>query len=136
MDGIKDTRVGSEVDRGLDNGQRKRTSIALELVGAPLAMFLDEPTSGVDSTTSLEICSILREVADRTQMTVAMVIHQPRVEIWNALDELLLLGKGGVTIYQGPQHKAKKYFEEQLGVVFPPESNPRRRHHRLDRKSK
>ena len=63
---VKDTPIGTELDRGLNNGQRKLTSIGVELVAAPLAMFLDEPTSGLDSTTSLEICSILREIADRT----------------------------------------------------------------------
>lgn len=121
---VKDIPVGNELNRGLDNGQRKRTSMGVELASAPLAMFLDEPTSGLDATTSLEICAVLREIADRTKLTVAMVIHQPRVEIWQALDEILLIGKGGVTVYQGPQQEAQEYFTKNCHVTFPPSSNP------------
>jgi ABC-type multidrug transport system ATPase subunit len=73
----------------------------MELAAAPLALFLDERTSGLDATAAMDVCNLLRDIAQETGITVAMVIHQPRVEIWNHLDDILLLGPGGKTVYLG-----------------------------------
>lgn len=117
------TVIGSETERGISGGQRKRVSIGVELASAPLLLFLDEPTSGLDSTTSLELVHMLKTIAVAANITVAMVVHQPRVEIWNALDDLLILGVGGRTIYRGPQKVAEEYFTN-AGVAFHPTHNP------------
>jgi len=117
------TVIGSETERGISGGQRKRVSIAVELVSAPLLLFLDEPTSGLDSTTSLELMQALKSIAVAANITIAMIVHQPRVEIWNALDDLLILGVGGRTIYRGPQKDAEAYFAG-VGVEFQPTHNP------------
>ncbi len=61
------------------------------------------PSIGLDSTAALEVCAVLKDIAAVTGITVAMVIHQPRVEIWESLDDLLLLAPGGKTVYLGPQ---------------------------------
>jgi ABC-type multidrug transport system ATPase subunit len=89
---VCDTPVGDENMRGVSGGQRKRTNVGLELAAAPLALFLDEPTSGLDSTSALVLCDVLQQLARRAGVTVAMVIHQPRPEIFDALDELLVSG--------------------------------------------
>jgi ABC-type multidrug transport system ATPase subunit len=115
--------VGTETERGISGGQRKRVSIGVELASAPLMLLLDEPTSGLDSTTSLELVNTLKTVAASANITVVMVIHQPRLEIWDALDELLILGKGGRTVYKGPQASAQAYFQS-AGVQFDPHHNP------------
>ena len=104
---IQDVRVGDESKRGVSGGQRKRCNLGMEIAAAPtlLLLLLDEPTSGLDSTAALAICELLndRDLAHVSSLTVAMVIHQPRQEIWSKLDELLLLAPGGLAVYQGPQ---------------------------------
>lgn len=78
----------------------------------------------MDSTAALEICQVLKDLARVSSLTVAMVIHQPRVEIWNQLDELLLLAPGGLTVYQGPQKLAVDYFASRFDVHMAPHENP------------
>ena len=116
--------VGDAASTGLNGGKRKALSIATELVAAPGAIFLDEPTTGLDAATSLSLCQVLKDIAVRANVSVAMVVHQPRVEIFNALDELLILGPQGYTVYQGPQAEAVKYFETVGQVTFLPHQNP------------
>ncbi len=60
-------------------------------------LFLDEPTSGLDSTSSMEVCACLKKVAD-LGLTVITVIHQPRYEIFTAIDDVLLLGSGAFSL--------------------------------------
>lgn len=120
---IADSIVGDELVRGISGGQRKRVNIALELAADPLVLFLDEPTSGLDSTGSLQVCSALTRIA-RLGITVALVLHQPRYEIFAAFDDLLILGKGGRTVYLGPVAEALPYFEAQLGLPCPRFVNP------------
>ena len=122
--GVRDVVIGDEDSRGVSGGQRKRASIAVELAGAPLAVFLDEPTSGLDSATALTVCGAMQRVAEQAMIPVAMVIHQPRREIWETLDELLLLAPGGLTAYQGPRSGLEKYLKQAVGVVIPPNLNP------------
>jgi ABC-type multidrug transport system ATPase subunit len=72
-------------------------------------LILDEPTSGLDSTTSIEVLGYLQKLS-KTGMTIASVIHQPRYEIYEMFDDVLLLGKGGKVVYQGPGKDALDYF--------------------------
>ena len=81
-----------------------------------------QPTSGLDSTSSLQLTKALRATA-KQGITVAAVLHQPRWEMFCLFDDVLLLGKGGYTVYLGPAVEAKPYFE-RLGYVFPAEVNP------------
>lgn len=121
---VKYTRIGDEAERGVSGGQRKRVNIGIELAAAPLALFLDEPTSGLDATNAKEVCTTLENIATSTNLTVVMVLHQPRPEIWNALHSILLLAPGGRTVYQGPQRLCQPYFEKHLGVEFARMENP------------
>jgi ABC-type multidrug transport system ATPase subunit len=95
----------------LSGGQRKRTNIGIELAAAPAAIFLDEPTSGLDASKALEVCNTLRDIANMGVLVVT-VIHQPRFDIYEQFDELILLAKGGFTAYVGPREYATAYFKE------------------------
>lgn len=120
---IRHELIGDETKRGISGGQRKRVNIGMELVAQPSVLFLDEPTSGLDATASLQVCGILRRVAEEAGMTVISVIHQPRYDIFTMFHDVLLLGKGGRTVYLGPTADALTYFEG-LGFIMPPKCNP------------
>ncbi|KAJ3014597.1 hypothetical protein HKX48_005071 [Thoreauomyces humboldtii] len=111
LENIMNSIVGDEVTRGISGGQRKRVNIGMELVAAPVCLMLDEPTSGLDSATSFEVCKLLHTIAREQRMTIAAVVHSPSPTAFEQFDDLLLLGKGGRTVYMGPRDRAAKYFE-------------------------
>ena len=117
---VKDSLVGDTGAPVISGGQRKRVSIGIELAAAPMALFLDEPTSGLDSTSASSIIMTLKALS-HLGITVVTIIHQPRHEIFDALDSLLLLG-GGRLLYSGQQTDVRGYFE-QCGFNFPKEGN-------------
>ena len=117
---VKDSLVGDTGASIISGGERKRVSIGIELAAAPMALFLDEPTSGLDSTSASSIVMTLKALS-RLGITVVSIIHQPRREIFDALDSLLLLGEGRL-LYSGQQTDVQEYFE-QCGFKFPKEGN-------------
>jgi ABC-type multidrug transport system ATPase subunit/ABC-type multidrug transport system permease subunit len=106
---VKDSHIGSIGMRGISGGERKRTAVANELVTAPSILFLDEPTSGLDATTSLVLVDMLRKLCDRG-MTIICCIHQPRDDIFQLFDRLLLL-QNGRTAYFGAVSECHTYLE-------------------------
>lgn len=118
---VANSLVGSTAKPVISGGQRKRVSIGMELAAAPMALFLDEPTSGLDATSSLSIMRTLKAIS-RLGITVVSIIHQPREEIFDAIDDLILLGNGRM-IYQGKENKVQQHFES-AGYVFPARANP------------
>ena len=118
---VQNSRVGSTAAPVISGGERKRVSIGMELAAAPMALFLDEPTSGLDATSASSIMSILKAVSS-SGITVVTIIHQPRHEIFEALDSILLLGAGRV-IYAGKEAQAQAYFED-CGFSFADGHNP------------
>ncbi|XP_048580933.1 putative white-brown complex homolog protein 30 [Nematostella vectensis] len=123
LERIQDSQIGDETNRGISGGQRKRVNIGMELVVDPTLLFLDEPTSGLDSTSSLSVLNALRAVAERGRLTIVCVIHQPRFEIFRMFHNLLFLGPGGRTVFQGSVDKAEEYFQ-RLGFEKPLNVNP------------
>lgn len=121
LDHVKDSLVGSPAKPVVSGGQRKRVSIGMELVAAPMALFLDEPTSGLDATAAGSVMRILSALS-RIGLTIITIIHQPRQEIFESIDDLILLGNGRL-IYQGKGHDAEAYFEN-AGFRFPRPCNP------------
>jgi len=119
---IQHSIVGSVEKRGISGGQRKRVNIGLELAACPIVLFLDEPTSGLDATTSLGIVGCLKNLTT-LGMTITMSIHQPRYSLFTLFDDVLLLGVGGRTVFQGPSKAAVPYFQG-MGFVMPPNENP------------
>jgi ABC-type multidrug transport system ATPase subunit len=121
---IRDHLIGnstSAVSAGISGGERKRTAVAVELVVRPSLLLLDEPTSGLDATTARSLMVTWRGLATLGH-SVAVVIHQPRTDIFKMLDHLLLLSKGRV-VYDGPPSSARRYLEGIPGVgALPPET--------------
>ncbi|MFB7907147.1 FHA domain-containing protein [Kitasatospora sp. NPDC056076] len=98
-----------QVIASLSGGQRKRVSIALELLTKPSLLFLDEPTSGLDPGMERSVMQLLRGLADDGR-TVVVVTHS--VLSLNVCDRLLVLAPGGRTAYYGPPTEALAYFGE------------------------
>lgn len=121
IDHIQEKIVGGVEARGISGGQRKRVNIGLELAAQPTLLFLDEPTSGLDSTSSLAVVYSLKKMCE-LGMTCIMVIHQPRYSLFTLFDDVLLLGKGGNTVYLGDSGAAKTYFDD-LGFVMDKDEN-------------
>ncbi|TKX26041.1 SNQ2-like protein 1 [Elsinoe australis] len=118
---VQHSLVGDARKPIISGGQRKRLSIGIELAAAPMAIFLDEPTTGLDATSAVSIMRLLKTISGLGVTTVA-IIHQPREEIYNAFDSLLLLAEGK-QLYSGPTNMCEGYFTNQ-GFHFPPRSNP------------
>jgi ABC-type multidrug transport system ATPase subunit len=106
---VAETVVGDELVRGLSGGQLKRLSIGVELVTLPALMFLDEPTTGLDSTSALEVMHAVRNLANQNR-TIITTIHQPSDDIFELFDKVLLLAEGGRVIYFGASTKAAHFF--------------------------
>eukprot|EP00257_Ricinus_communis_P023765 XP_015583835.1 ABC transporter G family member 39 isoform X3 [Ricinus communis] len=119
LDPIRDALVGLPGVDGLSTEQRKRLTIAVELVANPSIIFMDEPTSGLDARAAAIVMRTVRNTVD-TGRTVVCTIHQPSIDIFEAFDELLLMKRGGQVIYAGPlgrfSHKLIEYFEAIPGV--------------------
>ncbi|XP_022979248.1 ABC transporter G family member 35-like [Cucurbita maxima] len=119
IDNLKDAIVGLPGVTGLSTEQRKRLTIAVELVANPSIIFMDEPTSGLDARAAAIVMRAVRNTVD-TGRTVVCTIHQPSIDIFEAFDELLLMKRGGQVIYFGPlglnSHKIIEYFESIPGV--------------------
>ncbi|CAI0473694.1 unnamed protein product [Linum tenue] len=116
---LRNSLVGLPGVSGLTTEQRKRLTIAVELVANPSIIFMDEPTSGLDARAAAIVMRTVRNTVD-TGRTVVCTIHQPSIDIFEAFDELFLLKRGGQEIYVGPlgRHSTHlvKYFEEIEGV--------------------
>ncbi|XP_022728526.1 pleiotropic drug resistance protein 1-like isoform X2 [Durio zibethinus] len=116
---LRQALVGLPGVNGLSTEQRKRLTIAVELVANPSIIFMDEPTSGLDARAAAIVMRTVRNTVD-TGRTVVCTIHQPSIDIFEAFDELFLLKRGGQEIYVGPLgHHSKhliKYFEGIEGV--------------------
>ncbi|KAM3623825.1 uncharacterized protein V6R79_015978 [Siganus canaliculatus] len=116
-----DTKIGTEFIRGVSGGERKRCSIGMELVTSPSLLFLDEPTTGLDSNTANSIVSLLHKLSRRGK-TVIFSIHQPRYKIFRQFDHLTLMHKGEV-VYAGPADHTLQYFTK-LGYQIESFDNP------------
>ncbi|VVB00574.1 unnamed protein product [Arabis nemorensis] len=116
-----DRTIGNWHMRGISGGEKKRLSIALEVLTKPSLLFLDEPTSGLDSASAFFVVQILRNIASSGK-TVISSIHQPSGEVFGLFDDLLLLS-GGETVYFGEAQSASKFFGE-AGFPCPSRRNP------------
>ncbi|XP_058751871.1 pleiotropic drug resistance protein 1-like [Vicia villosa] len=116
---LRNSLVGLPGVSGLSTEQRKRLTIAVELVANPSIIFMDEPTSGLDARAAAIVMRTVRNTVD-TGRTVVCTIHQPSIDIFEAFDELFLMKRGGQEIYVGPlgRHSVHliKYFESINGV--------------------
>ena len=116
-----DTRIGTDMIRGVSGGERKRTCIGMELITEPNILFLDEPTTGLDTTTALHIVELLRKQA-RQSKTIIFSIHQPRYPIFKLFDHVTLISQGK-QVFAGPQDQMIGYFDN-IGYRCEPHNNP------------
>jgi ABC-type multidrug transport system ATPase subunit len=102
--------------RMLSGGQRKRASIAVELLTRPATFFLDEPTSGLDPSTSAEVVRLLRQLT-RRGVTVVLTTHEPATI--DRCDQVVFLTRNGHLAFAGPPAQARRYFGvEDLVEVY------------------
>lgn len=123
MEHVADMVTGGELIRGISGGQLKRLSIGVEIIHFPGVIFLDEPTTGLDSHMAFEIMNFSRKLAN-LKRTIICTIHQPSVSTFKLFDKLILMVAGQV-IYFGPLKDAVSYFTDSpYGFVHPREQNP------------
>jgi len=122
-----DTIVGDNKVRGISGGERKRLSIAVEMISSPSLVFLDEPTSGLDSTAAMTLVKTLRNLADQGK-TVIAVIHQPSQHVFSKFDDLLLVSEGK-QMYYGDLKDVRSYMEK---MGYPAEEETGTAEHVLD----
>jgi ABC-type multidrug transport system ATPase subunit/pSer/pThr/pTyr-binding forkhead associated (FHA) protein len=103
------TEQAEQAITSLSGGQRKRTSVALELLTKPSLLFLDEPTSGLDPGKDRSVMHTLRTLADDARTVVVVTHNVTNLEV---CDRLLLLATGGWVAYFGPPAEALEHFEQ------------------------
>lgn len=118
---VADSKVGTQLIRGISGGERKRTNIGMELIIDPSVLFLDEPTTGLDASTANSVLLLLKRMANNGR-TIILSIHQPRYSIYRLFDSLTLL-VNGKQVYHAPAQAALDYFSE-IGYTCEPHNNP------------
>ncbi len=116
---LEDTVLNQQVG-SLSGGQRKRISIAIELLSNPKVLFLDEPTSPLDPETIEEFLGSLKKLTQKGT-TIIMVTHKP--EDLNFVDRVMWLGSGGYLAYYGSKDKFLDYFEKENTINIYTELN-------------
>jgi ABC-type multidrug transport system ATPase subunit len=115
------TRIGNNAHKGCSGGEKRRTSIGVQLLSNPSLLWLDEPTTGLDSTSAFQVIKTLQNLALKGR-TIIVTIHQPRSEIWDLFDNVILLSRGSPA-YAGSAKECLPYFAT-LGHEMPAFTNP------------
>jgi ABC-type multidrug transport system ATPase subunit len=117
-----DQFVGSKFKRSISGGEKRRVSIAIQILADPLVILLDEPTSGLDVWTASSVLDVLRALADEGR-TIVMTAHQCRSDAFEAFDRVLLLARGGSLVYAGDGGNILSHFST-LGFDCGLHTNP------------
>ncbi|KAF5379888.1 hypothetical protein D9757_007190 [Collybiopsis confluens] len=118
-----DFLIGNEFLKGISGGEKRRVSIAVQVLTEPRILIADEPTSGLDASTASSIMDVLSGLAVEGQRTIIITIHQSRSELFHRFGNLLLLAKGGRVAYSGKASTMIPYFSH-LGYQCPSNCNP------------
>ncbi|KAI9374499.1 ABC-2 type transporter-domain-containing protein [Aspergillus egyptiacus] len=126
LENLADAIIGTP-ETGLSVEERKRVTIGVELAAKPeMLLFLDEPSSGLDSQSAFNIVRFLRKLAAAGQ-AILCTIHQPNSALFENFDRLLLLKSGGECVYFGDIGQDSStllaYFRRN-GAECPPDANP------------
>lgn len=116
LENVQNSTVGI-----LSMGERKRLSVGVELIENPSILFLDEPTTSIDSFNAMNILSILKQLK-KSGKSIIITIHQPSVEMLSYFDSLVLMGQGDV-LFEGGFYDCISFFAEN-GFVCPCFTNP------------
>ncbi|ROW07281.1 hypothetical protein VMCG_03955 [Cytospora schulzeri] len=123
--GLKDCAhnlVGNELVKGISGGEKRRVTIAVQILTDPRVLLLDEPTSGLDAFTANSIMEVLRGLADEGR-TLILTIHQARSDLFGNFGNVLLLARGGKPVFSGAAGEMLGYFG-RLGRECPRNTNP------------
>lgn len=117
---LKDKQIAqfSTKKTNLSGGEQRRVSLAIQLLSKPSILFLDEPTTGLDATSSYNLILLLKKLASpEFGITIVLSIHQPRPEISLSFDKICLLTRGGRVVYYGSFDETETYVTKlsQLG---------------------
>lgn len=115
LEKVRDHRIGKLLKRGISGGEKKRVSIAYEMIAQPSVLVMDEPTSGLDSAAAFTLMKILRKIT-RRGISVVLALHVPSNRIWQLIDDLILLQEGQ-EVYVGPRENVTKTFKA-MGYDF------------------
>ncbi|KAK9281909.1 hypothetical protein L1049_004817 [Liquidambar formosana] len=110
LDICQDTIVGDEMQRGISGGQKKRVTTGEMIVGPTKALFMDEISTGLDSSTTFQIVKCLQQIAHLTDATILMSLLQPAPETFDLFDDIIFLSEGQI-VYQGPRDHIIEFFE-------------------------
>lgn len=114
---------GGGSSKGISGGERRRLSIGCILVTLPSVLIVDEPTTGLDASTSVRLLQTLRTLARTGGRAVVLSIHQPRSDVFALFDRITLLTKGHA-VYSGPARALLPYFSLAHALVPPEHTNP------------
>jgi ABC-type multidrug transport system ATPase subunit len=117
-----DNLVGSDLIKGISGGEKRRVSIAVQILTDPRVLLLDEPTSGLDAFTASSIMEVLQGLASEGR-TLILTIHQSRSELFQQFGNVLLLARGGSPVYTGNASGMLPHFSS-LGFPCPTTTNP------------
>ncbi|KAL4512261.1 hypothetical protein ABPG72_005263 [Tetrahymena utriculariae] len=117
LERCQNTQIGGEHVKGISGGERKRVNIACELISDPQVLFLDGPTSGLDSFTSFLVIKLLKDYAKQQNKNVIMSIHSPNKDIWDLFDNVIFMSQGRF-VYQGKAKNISNFFDQQ-GLICP-----------------
>lgn len=117
-----DNLVGSNLIKGISGGEKRRVTIAIQILTEPRVLILDEPTSGLDAFTACSILDVLRGLAAEGR-TLILTIHQSRSDLFKHYGNILLLARGGSPVYAGKGSLMLPHFAS-LGFTCSPTINP------------
>lgn len=106
-----DTIVGGGFKKGISGGEKKRTSVGVELIVRPSIVLLDEPTSGLDAYSAEQVCEVLKKVAVEQNTCVLFTIHQPAADLFMSFDRVMLMNRGKI-MYVGKTSDVRKDFDD------------------------
>jgi ABC-type multidrug transport system ATPase subunit/ABC-type multidrug transport system permease subunit len=104
----------------LSSGELKKVSVGMGMISKPSVLFMDEPTTGLDSASAYTVVKHLVSLAETLNIAVIMTIHQPAEMVFDMLQDLYLL-ENGTLVYNGPLSFCEKYFFD-LGYKRPPQT--------------
>ncbi|TXG48920.1 hypothetical protein EZV62_024795 [Acer yangbiense] len=111
LDICADTLVGDVMIRGISGGQKKRLTTGEMIVGPTKALFMDEITNGLDSSTAYQIVACVQQLVHITDSTSLVSLLQPAPETFDLFDDIILMAEGKI-VYHGPRDNVLEFFED------------------------
>uniref|UniRef100_A0A2N9IL85 ABC transporter family G domain-containing protein n=1 Tax=Fagus sylvatica TaxID=28930 RepID=A0A2N9IL85_FAGSY len=111
LDICADTLVGDATRRGISSGEKRRLTTGEMIVGPTKALFMDEITNGLDSSTAFQIVTCIQQLVHITDATALVSLLQPAPETFDLFDDLILMSEGKI-MYHGPRDHVLEFFED------------------------